>query len=276
MMDARAITKALAGRWQGHYGLCRCPAHADKTPSLKVRDDLRKTDAVDVHCFAGCGWQYIKAALSRQGLLPEFSPKRGSLELTAPRALIAPVAVAAAEGDDVKKRVELALKIWKVSQPLKATLGWRYFTEHRGLGISALGDLSNALRWHEGFCAVVAPMTDAVTSEPTGVHRIFLNPDGSKLERRMLGKQGVVRLSPDEDVTHGLGIVEGVEDGLAVLLSDWRPIWCATSSGAIARFPVLPSIEVLTIFRDRDDVGKRAAEACAERWTAAGREVFLT
>ena len=76
----------------------------------------------------------------------------------------------------------------------------------------------------------------------------------------MLGQQGVVRLSPDEDVLEGLGIVEGIEDSLAILLSGWGPVWAATSAAAIECLPVLPGIEALTIFRDRDDVGKRAAE----------------
>ena len=54
------------------------------------------------------------------------------------------------------------------------------------------------------------------------------------------------------------------------------PVWAATSCGAIERFPVLPPIEALTIFIDKDEAGTRAAEACAERWCAIGAEVFLT
>ena len=69
---------------------------------------------------------------------------------------------------------------------------------------------------------IVALMTDPVTNEPTGIHRTFLNPDGKKIERKMLGRQGVVRITPDEDVTYGLGISEGVEDALAVAL-DFGP-----------------------------------------------------
>ena len=118
-------------------------------------------------------------------------------------------------------------------------------------------------------------MTDPVSGEPIGVHRTFLNDDGTKRERKMLGRAGVVRLSPDEDVTLGLGITEGIEDGLAILASGWSPIWAALSCGGIERFPVLSGIEALTIFHDRDEAGIRAAEICAERWTAAGKEVFL-
>ena len=68
-MDARAITKALGGTWHGRYGSCPCPAHADKMPSMKVRDDARKGDGIDVHCFAGCDWKDIKAYLAKCGLL---------------------------------------------------------------------------------------------------------------------------------------------------------------------------------------------------------------
>jgi putative DNA primase/helicase len=118
-------------------------------------------------------------------------------------------------------------------------------------------------------------MTDAATNEPTGIHRTYLHPDGIKRERKMLGRQGVVRLSPDEDLTMGLGIAEGIETGLRILLSGWSPAWCATSGGGIARFPVLSGIESLTIFVDDDETGMKAAHESAERWSAAGREVRI-
>ena len=98
---------------------------------------------------------------------------------------------------------------------------------------------------------------------------------GERLIPQMLGKQGVVRLSPDEDALEGLAIAEGVEDGLAIILSGWRPVWAATNAGGVERFPVLPGIEALTIFHDKDEAGARAAELCAQRWASAGREVFL-
>ena len=123
--------------------------------------------------------------------------------------------------------------------------------------------------------SVVALMTDPISNEPTGVHRTFLNPDGTKHERKMLGKAGVIRLTPNEEVTHGLGICEGIEDGLSVLLSGWSPVWAAASAGAISRFPVLPGIESLTIFADYEEVGINAAVTCCDRWEAAGRQVAI-
>jgi hypothetical protein len=66
MTGARTITEALGGRWCGSYGIVRCPAHDDREPSLKIKDDARNSDGIDVHCFSGCSWQDVKVELQRQ------------------------------------------------------------------------------------------------------------------------------------------------------------------------------------------------------------------
>lgn len=132
--------------------------------------------------------------------------------------------------------------------------------------------------------AMVALMTDPVTNEPLGVHRTFLMPDGTKARnpanlhqpvKAMLGPAGIIRLAPDEEVTLGLGIAEGIETSLSIMQhAGWAPVWAAGSAGAIAKFPVLDGIECLTIFADADDRGAslKAAHECAERWSEGGRE----
>ena len=118
-------------------------------------------------------------------------------------------------------------------------------------------------------------MSDPISHKPSGIHRTFLTKDGAKIDRRMLGKQGVVCLSPDADVALALGLTEGVEDGLAVLLSGWAPVWAATCAGAVAKFPLLAGIGSLTIFADSDAAGISAAVDCMERWQVAGREAVI-
>jgi putative DNA primase/helicase len=270
MQNAQSIVKALGGRWCGRYGMARCPAHDDQQPSLKVSDNARRLDGIDLHCFRGCDWKDIKAELQRRGLL-ESEPSRW---LRTAQATPARVIVPADDDAAQRARVERAIELWRQSKPLIGTLGHRYFTRHRELAIDCL-NLDHVIRWHVGMCAVIALMTDPVTNAPTGIHRTFLNTDGSKRERKMLGRQGVLRLSPDEDVLEGLGICEGVETGLRILLDGWSPIWCATSAGGIERLPTLGGIEALTIFTDDDGAGMSAARACSERWTAADREVRL-
>jgi putative DNA primase/helicase len=170
---------------------------------------------------------------------------------------------------------EAALRIWREGVALTGTLGERYFLECRRLDIRAL-DLDHVLRWHDRCRCLVALMTTPAEDKPSGIHRTFLNSDGSKRDRKMLGRAGVIRLSRDDAVTDGLGITEGVEDGLAVLLSGWSPIWAAGSAGAIRRFPVLVGITSLTIFADADLAGLEAAQECEGRWATVGKEARIS
>src|SRR5262245_31744892 len=101
-------------------------------------------------------------------------------------------------------------------------------------------------------------------------------------EKMMLGSSTgpVVKLSADEEVTTVLGIGEGIETTLSLpMLPECFgiPVWACLSAVGVATFPVLPGIEVLWIAVDNDPsgAGERAAQRCADRWTAAGCEVWL-
>ena len=256
-LQAEDIAPALHARRSGNGHLARCPAHDDGNPSLSI---AQADGRVLVHCHAGCSQSAVITALAERGLWS--SAELGSADREAARKST-PSSLAA---DDEPERIDASMRIWREAGPLGSTLGECYFLEHRKLDIKPL-DLEHCLRWHDGKQIVVGLMTNPVTGEQSGIHRTFLDTNGSKVDRKMLGRQGVVRLSPDDDVTTALGITEGIEDGLAVLLSGWVPVWAATSSGAIARFPLSPGIEALTIFADADEAGQRAAQECAERWS---------
>jgi hypothetical protein len=259
--------------WAGSYGLVRCPAHDDRKPSLKIKDDPNKRDKIDLVCFAGCDWRDVKSELARQGLIDG-----GNDNAVAPRSKPKPSKPELSPED----RTRIALRIWEQSVRLRDTLGWRYFTERRGLHIGLLGSLHHVLRFHQEKNAVIALMTNPVTNKPTGVHQTFLRPDATndieedgRKKKKMFGPRGVIRLSRDEDVHEGLGLSEGIEDGLAVLLSGWAPVWAASCAGAIETFPILSGVESLTIFADYDEVGMNAAVTCCDRWEAAGHEVAI-
>ena len=259
-MTAYSLTTALGGRWHGRSGVARCPTHPDTTPSLKISDDHHKRDGIDLVCFAGCDWRDVKAALAQH--------------LTDPFGHSGPTLNSQAINRDVVNRTALALQLWRQSTSIERTLGERYLVERRQLQIHDLS-VEHALRWNKHIGAIVALMTDPVSGKPTGIHRTFVSRTGAKRHRRMLGRQGVIRLSPDDAVTSALGVAEGIEDALAVLLSGWSPVWVATSAGAIARLPVIPGIECMTIFADADEAGFDAAKSCCARWRAAGRETCI-
>jgi putative DNA primase/helicase len=58
--SGRAIVESLGGRWGPSGGMCRCPAHGDRTPSLSVRLGRKR---LLFHCFAGCDSRAVLHAL---------------------------------------------------------------------------------------------------------------------------------------------------------------------------------------------------------------------
>ena len=112
------------------------------------------------------------------------------------------------------------------------------------------------------------------------VERARVADGGSGLAANPRG--GVVRLFPDEELATGLCVAEGLETALSAA-KGFRPVWATLDAGNLAALPVPPGVEALTIVADNDPpnpaTGRRAgigaAEACAERWAAAGVEVRI-
>jgi hypothetical protein len=182
------------------------------------------------------------------------------------------------------RRLEMARQLWAAGGDLRGTIAEVYL-HRRGLlvpsDVNCLRFLAHCPRGTERLPALIAKMTSIVGSEFRAIHRIFLQPDGSDrlrdpLSKMTLGsaKDAVIKLVDDHDATFGLGLCEGLEDGLAIIGAGWRPTW-ATTAGGIARFEVLRGIESLTLFSDGDAPGRAAARKCVERWEAAGREALI-
>lgn len=190
--------------------------------------------------------------------------------------------------DNLEDNIAKALTIWSQGQNIFLSLAMSYLIKRNLNQGKFFHDLDASLKYHSTCpCklgthrAMIALITDIETGVPCGVHRTFINADGSKADfkpnKMMLGRatNAVVRLSKDEEITNRLGIAEGLENGLTILGIDWGPIWVALSANGIKNFPVLPKIQELTIFADNDNTGVKAAEACAQRWVLAGKKVII-
>ncbi len=208
---------------------------------------------------------------------------RGDAPKSTPRA---PVVLPVADDDDdtEARNIEFARRLWRASSSIAGTPADVYLRTARGI----TGDLPSCLRFHpacprgsdERLPAMVAAMVDIGTGIGCGIHRTFLRADGAgKIEhgkaKMMLGRVtgAAIKLTPDAEVTTGLGICEGIETGLSLISSGFQ-VWAVGTAGAIKAFPVLAGVDCLTIFADNDPVGIKAAEACAERWADAGQEAL--
>jgi hypothetical protein len=108
--------------------------------------------------------------------------------------------------------------------PILGTPAEAYLREVRRIDVSAITDIlerTDAIGWHPAVFfsepghplhrqllgCIVGVMTDPVTALPTGaISRTYLDPEGRKVApAKTLGSPaGIVRLSPDDEVTQGL------------------------------------------------------------------------
>jgi hypothetical protein len=196
------------------------------------------------------------------GALPDASPA-------------SPEIVLRANDDDLEARIAKAMSYWNRSIDPRGTIVEAYLASR--CIVLPDGVAGEVIRFCAGPRMMVALLRDIHTNEPCGIHRTFLNADGTKIEKKMLGraKGAAIKLSPDEDVTHGLHVGEGIESTLSFMMAGYAPAWALGSAGPIKSFPVLSGVECLTIFGENDEAGDGAADVCADRWLEADREVTL-
>lgn len=287
-----ALRYGMALKRDGRDFVALCPFHKEKTPSFRLSPDRKSA-----HCF-GCGWhgdviQFVMElesvnfpdAVTR--LVPDDDGRVSPATVAKP--------VEPSEGIRIEKRrfdaerTRQALRTFNEAQPLAGTVGATYIN-NRGVH---LPDWPADIRLHqscprkvdgvlEHHPAIVALLRDIRTNEPRAVQRIFLKADASDRLRDVMGKAtlgpatgAVIKLTPDEDVTLGLGICEGVEKALALMAINWSPIWVTCGTSGMAAFPALTGIEALTIFANSDEPGQKAALTCAQRWSDAGKQVAI-
>lgn len=274
-MTAAEVAAALGKATRaGSQWLAVCPVHADRTPSLALRDG--EGNRLLVHCFAGCVGADVLAALHQLGLL-NTSPPAKYRRSTMHR-----------HRNPDRRRLghkSLSSVLWSEAVAAPGTIVETYLNyRHVGLpaGATCIRYHARCPRGTDRLPAMVAEMRDAVTDEFVGVHRTFLKADGmgkAELEppRMALGTiaGAVIKVSADPEVGMGLGICEGLEDAIAVLNAGWSPVWSCISAGNLGAFPLIRGVEALTVFADADAAGLKAALRVVNRWQEAGREARI-
>lgn len=255
--EGRAIVEQLGGRWTDRGGMCRCPAHDDRTPSLSVRPGRSR---LLLHCFAGCAAPEILRALAGSGIL------RGT--------------AAEAPGPPPMKRDDrarwAARRIWSEARPIAGTPAERYLA---GRGLAAG---SPELRYHprtplgRGALAQFRPALIAAVrddDEITGVHRTFIDPSDAALAdiaapKRALGRLGggAVRLG---GIAPRLGLAEGIESALAASSLFDVPCWAVLGTERFRHVRMPAGVAELLLFLDHDPGGRRAERLAREAF--AGR-----
>jgi putative DNA primase/helicase len=256
---ARTIVENLGGIWRGRSGECRCPAHADRSPSLSVR--LGDT-AILFHCFAGCSTADVMLALQRMKLhdrtplaMPDLQPRRDMSSL--------------------------ALWLWRVSKPVQGTPAEDYLVA-RGL----TAPFSDKLRYNaqtvlgSGARKRILPALIAAVENEIGiiaVQRTFLDPAEilrkpllkSKVALGLLGT-GAIRLHPANDE---LGLAEGIEDALSATAWFGTPTWALGGVERLAFVDIPASVRRVIVYGDRGSAATRLFAKSLDHLSSNGREV---
>jgi putative DNA primase/helicase len=268
---AKQIVHALRGQWNGSSGMARCPAHADRIPSLAVTEHDGK---VLVHCYAGCDQKSVLSALHRLGLWP-----------TANRPLEWAKAAAGHKYEtDVSgpSNNDHAVQTWMATSHAEGTPAERYL-RHRGITATVPPSLRFAPRLLHGpsgqyLSAVIAAIHTA-GGALSAIQRVFIRNDGlgkaevtpAKMSLGPLG-DGAVRLAPVGEV---VGVCEGWETGLSAMQLYNVPVWCALSASRMHRVMFPATVRRVVIFADKDPAGHEAAERTAHSHRRCGHSVEI-
>jgi hypothetical protein len=290
-MTAERIAQRLAGGEKikptggGNY-LVPCPAHDDANPSLSLRDGDHGN--LVVHCFVGCAPADIYAAIRR---LDSALLKPGD---TAPEP-------AKGSREYERRQHDKAGWLWNQRRPIAGSLAETYLREARGY-VGALpltlGFLPPLKREHEPALIAAFGLVDepepGVLGKPrnmNSVHLTLLKRDGSgkadvKPNKLIIGSPTIkvgdemrglpIVLAPPNDLM-GLGITEGLEDGLSVHAATGLGAWAAGAAGFMPKLAaIVPSyIESVTIFAHPDVAGERGARELAKALRQRNIEVAV-
>ncbi len=183
--------------------------------------------------------------------------------------------------DRTRTRIEMALSIWKDSEPAPGTVVEKYL---HGRGIDV--EIPPSIRFHRllkyspaglYFPAMVAAV-QALDQRITAIHRTFLWPNGRgkaqvsepKMALGPLG-DGAVRLAAAGPV---LGIAEGVETGLSAMQLFQLPVWCALGS-RLDRVALPRLVRKVVVLADTGPAGMEAAEKAVRAFVQRGRKASI-
>jgi len=248
------IVGALGGTWSGYTAMCRCPAHADKDPSLSIRQGDR---GILVTCFAGC---------TREDVLLELRRVR-------PRQHYAQPDPAS------PSRTANVQRIWDQALDVRGTLAERYLARRNLLPPPP--DIRFHLRCpylpkpHTLFlpALLIAVRENRLL---VAIQRIFLDPATADYTRKVMLGTPLTGAWRGREGGTTLAIAEGFETADAFARVHETPCWASLGARRLDQLVIPAKITTLLIAEDNDPEGHRAADKAERHYLRPGLAIRRT
>ncbi|MGE4307388.1 MAG: toprim domain-containing protein, partial [Novosphingobium sp.] len=258
------LVKRLGGIWTPGGGMCRCPAHNDRTPSLSVRVGKK---ALLFKCFAGC--ETIDVMRAIRGFDMSI-PAGGEGLAGSPSSPLSP--------SWLRRRAQ---DLWDEALPIAGTPAQAYLCRR------AIPQTPSVLRYHprtplgRGKLAAFRPAMLAAIHEDdrlVALQRTFLDAREPRRARDLANPRrslaqpgrGAVLLAPATEV---LGLAEGVESALSAMILLGIPVWATLGSERFPHVAVPETVTRLILLPDADRAGRIGADKASEAHVVPGRTI---
>lgn len=249
--DLRALVARLGSKWSTNTAMCRCPSHADRTPSLAIRQGDR---GILVTCHAGCDPTDVLRALSKVANLPRIGP--------------------AEEAGRQVRRPSASLAIWQAGRPIEGTLAERYVREVRNIW-APLEDLRYHPRCPLGqgalvqfYPALLLAMRKA--GKIVAIQRIFLDPQRASYTGKLVLGQAIGAAWTNGPPGKTVGICEGFETAAAYTSLTGIQAWATMGAKRFHQVEIPASVETVILLADNDPEGRRAQRRALETYVRPG------
>lgn len=249
--DLRALVARLGGKWSGNTAMCHCPTHADRTPSLAIRQGDR---GILVTCHAGCDAIDVLRALRKTANLQRIGPA----EVVGRQA----------------RSTSAFLAIWHTGREIEGTLAERYVRKGRNIW-APLEDLRYHPRCPRGQGrlvqfepALLVAMRKA--GNIVAIQRIFLDPTtGDYTDKLVLG-QAIGAAWTNGPPGRTIGICEGFETAAAYTSLTGIQAWSTMGAKRFHQVEIPAAVETVVLLADNDPEGQRAQRRAVEAYARPG------
>lgn len=249
--DLKRLVAALGGHWSGYTAMCRCPAHADRTPSLSIRQGNR---GILVTCHAGCDRADVLREIRRMARIPHVDPQT-----------IEPARIQSGNPHHA---------IWRDAQPIRDTLGERYIRQTRGISCP-LGDIrfhprcprgrGNAVRFEP---ALIMAMRNR--DRIAAIQRIFLDPVTAEYTAKIVLGISIGAVWTGGVVAETIALGEGFETAAAYTTIKGVPAWSTMGAKRLHQLILPPAVKHIILLSDNDPEGRRAAARAHDAYRGQG------